>query len=74
MSTVQIDKGHENERVDSYICANFRVHSRNFLTKNWEQLVKVNGKIVKPSYKLKEDDSVEVLESDVDDILSKLSY
>ncbi len=74
MSTVQIGGGHENERVDSYICANFRVHSRNFLTNNWEKLVQVNGKLVKPSYKLKEGDIVEVLESDVDEILSKLSY
>ncbi len=34
--------------------------SRNFLTNNWDNLVKVNGKSLKQSYKLKEADEVEV--------------
>lgn len=34
--------------------------SRSFLTSNWNNLVKVNGKYLKQSYKLKEGDEVEI--------------
>lgn len=40
--------------------AGYEVFSRNFLTNNWDGLVKVNGRDSKPSYKLKAQDNVVV--------------
>ena len=74
MGTVQIEREHENRRADAYICESFNVHSRSFLTKNWDNLVLINGKTSKPSYKLKVGDRVEVKEENVDEILSDSSY
>ena len=74
MSTVQVTQEHENERADTYICDSFKVHSRSFLTKNWESLVLINGKSSKPSCRLKSGDKVEVKEENVDNILSNSSY
>lgn len=74
MNTVQVSNEDENKRADAFICDNFKVHSRNFLTKNWKTLVRINDKEAKPSYKLKAGDRVEVKEEDVDVILSQASY
>lgn len=74
MSTVQIAQEHENKRADAYICESFKVHSRSFLTKNWNSLVLINGKPSKPSYRLKVGDRVEVREEKVNNILSDSSY
>lgn len=74
MSTVHVDAKHADERADSYICSNFDVHSRSFLISNWNELVTINGKQAKPSYKLKKDDEILVEEQKVAKLLADKSY
>lgn len=74
MGTVQVGKEDENKRADTFICEHFNVHSRSFLVKNWRELVSINDKESKPSYKLRVGDTIKVQEKDVDKILSESSY
>jgi len=63
-------------RVDVFILdqlknMGFEVPSRNFLSKIFKDVVKVNGKEVKASYKLKEGDVVNILEERIEQELEK---
>jgi len=50
------------QRIDQFLCGRFSYLSRNAVQKLiGEELVKVNGKTTKPSYKLKEGDLVEMV-------------
>ena len=49
-----------DERIDKYLCEEFGV-SRSYIKNHFDQeLVLVNGNIVKPSYKLKENDEIDI--------------
>ncbi len=74
MNTVYVDTKYANERADSYICSNFQVHSRSFLADHWDELVSINGKKVKPSYRLKVGDEIIVQEEKVAKLLADKSY
>lgn len=74
MTTIYVDTKHLDERADSYICSNFQVHSRSFLADHWEELVSINGKKAKPSYKLKAGDEITIREEKVNQLLADKSY
>lgn len=62
---IEIEEKQTGQRLDVFLLkflekGGHKVFSRNFLTNNWEGLVKVNGKDSKPSYKLKVKDKVEI--------------
>jgi len=62
---IKIEEKHKGKRLDVFLLEyleqeGFEVFSRNFLTNNWNNLIKVNGKYPKQSYKLKGTDEVEV--------------
>jgi len=70
-----IEKG---KRVDLLLSEHLKeqgsVLSRTFLKDNWSGLVKVNDSEVKPSYKLREGDVVEVDMEQISQLSSSLSY
>jgi 23S rRNA pseudouridine1911/1915/1917 synthase len=74
MTTIYVDTKHLDERADSYICSNFQVHSRSFLADHWEELVSINGKKAKPSYKLKAGDEITIRDEKVNQLLADISY
>lgn len=69
MQTAKIDQTSQGERIDSFVTQKFNIPSRSFLKHNWEKLVTVNEKLVKPSYKLRIDDVVQLEEGEVKTIL-----
>lgn len=56
-----VDKAEEKTRVDVFVAEKIKQHSRSFLKKGIEEgWIKVNGRLVKPNYKLKFQDKVTV--------------
>jgi len=56
-----VDAADEKKRIDIYLAEKISNHSRNYLKKGMEEgWVKVNGKDVKPNYKIKAQDSITV--------------
>lgn len=49
------------------------IFSRNFLTNNWEGLILVNGKSLKPSYKLREGDHLEINDEKVQQLKQNMA-
>lgn len=71
MQTANIDQTAQGERIDSYITKIFKIPSRSFLKNNWENLVSLNGELVKPSYKLRVGDTIQLEEEKIDTILKE---
>ena len=60
METLMIKELNEDIRIDKYLCDKYDV-SRGYIKKHFdEEMVLVNGKAVKPSYKLKVNDQIEI--------------
>ena len=62
---MRIEQEQIGKRLDLFLVeflqeAGYATFSRSYLTKNWEGLVKVNGQDLKPSYKLRVGDEVDV--------------
>lgn len=74
MQTVHIDEKNSGKRADVFVSSTFKVHSRSFLKHYWKELISINDKWEKPSYKLREGDVVEVSEQKVNEILEDNSY
>jgi len=74
MQTVHIDETNQGIRADAFVSTNFKVHSRSFLKHNWERLISINGKMGKPSYKLRKGDVLEIQDEEVDKLLEEHSY
>lgn len=58
MQIISIEKDEQGVRADNFVTKQFNLPSRSFLQKNWSNLISINGKEEKPSYKLRTGDSV----------------
>ena len=62
---ITVDEKNLRKRLDVFLSEyllseGYKIFSRSFLKENWENLIKVNDRDLKPSYKLKEGDRVEI--------------
>ncbi len=73
MQTATIDETSQGERLDTYICQNFKIPSRSFLQNHWEKIVSLNGSKIKPAYKVRIGDIIEIREEEIEKILKENS-
>jgi 23S rRNA pseudouridine1911/1915/1917 synthase len=74
---VKIDEKNKNKRLDLFVLETlhkegYNFISRNFLTNNWDGIVKVNGTAKKQSYKLKLGEQVDIDMKKVEDLREKM--
>jgi 23S rRNA pseudouridine1911/1915/1917 synthase len=72
MKRFQIQKEDEGLRIDRFLLGKLNVSSRTFLQKILSEIIRVNNKIVKHSYKLHEGNEIEVDEEKLQEILSSV--
>lgn len=72
MRRFKIEQEDKGLRIDKFLLVKLEVSSRTFLQKILSEIVKVNNKAIKHSYKLHEGDEIEVDDEKLNEILSNV--
>ncbi len=69
MQSAKVEINSKGLRADNFIMQEFKLPSRSFLQKNWDNIVLINGKVSKPAYKLRLDDEVTIKDDNIETII-----